>query len=194
MQCVLVFMSECNCMQMQLNSEGQWIHWRFNNLSNKRMLTMPKYYNAIIRHRQSTLASYFCNYGKQKVAGCECGFHYVLLSIVLFCSVLLWLSNPAPNTTSQTKKGACQDRICQLVDFQNTFFVSWLSEGSWCVCLLVAGCYTHMGEVAKLHCLKAVFCFQHWVLYFLSKKRCVPKFQVHDVVTNSCMTSDHHHY
>lgn len=36
----------------------------------KQSLTASKYFNVMIRHRQATLASFFCNYGKREVAGC----------------------------------------------------------------------------------------------------------------------------
>lgn len=41
----------------------------------------------------------------------------VLLSFVFYCSILLWLGNPDPVNTSQTKKGTSWVEICQLVDF-----------------------------------------------------------------------------
>lgn len=74
-----------------------------------------------------------------------------LLWFVTYCSILLWLSNPAANNTSQRKAHAWV-AICQLIEFHlNILFLSWLSEGSWCICLLVV----HVGEDSELHCLES---------------------------------------
>lgn len=90
----------------------------------KQRLTMFKYYNVINRHRQSTSASYFCNYGKQEVAGCVCRFYYVLLSIVLFYYGLVILLQ---STLHKQRKACAWVENYQLVDFQNTvsIMVEW---------------------------------------------------------------------
>lgn len=75
-------------------------------------------------HRQSTSASYFCNYGKQEVAGCVCRFYYVL-SIVLFYYGLVILLQ---STLHKQRKACAWIEIFQLVDFQNTvsITVEWI--------------------------------------------------------------------